>query len=93
MRLIFAILIKHKTNDGAFEMADNVKLGKIYVVDADSIRTVMGINIKNRIPFVWRHEIISTRTGNMIPLEMIQLEENSDNLPIKQSAQKRTQNG
>lgn len=48
MRLSRAHLVKRSTDDGLFEVKDEIVLGKVYFVDLRSIRTVALYNLPKR---------------------------------------------
>ncbi len=73
MKWVKAKLIKLHTDDHLFEVMDVVPLGKEYVVDLDSRKTVEGYNIPNQK--FWKREIILTEDGSYFPTEMLKIEE------------------
>ena len=74
--IVTAELIKKTTEDGLFEIADNIEIGKIYRVDINSIRMGGGINIVHNIEWV-REMIFAVNDGaGWIPTELLKIMEN-----------------
>jgi hypothetical protein len=72
-------LVKRKTNDGLMEVHDHISLGKIYIIDLDSMRTDILFNTvqKQKHKKVMVTEVIS---GGSMPLELLEIigEKNED---------------
>lgn len=64
MKIAMAKLIKLKTEDGFFQMKDHIEVGKLYVVDLDSIHVARGMNLL--LMCQWDKEIISTLDGRLL---------------------------
>lgn len=67
-----ATLTKRKTNDGFWEVQDDVPIGTEYMVDRKSIQVVKALNI----PSDTFHKVamIKCSEGVLFPLELLQLE-------------------
>ena len=57
MKVVKAILDKKRTDDGMFNISDNVPIGKVYSVDLDSIRMMKGKNVIHNT--TWTREMIN----------------------------------
>lgn len=67
-----ATLIKRKTNDGFWEVEDNVPIGKEYMVDRKSIKVVKAYNIPSNV--FHKAMVIKCSEGVLFPLELLKLE-------------------
>ena len=68
-----AILIKHTTGDGLFEMQENIPIGTGYIVDITTKRIENGVNIFRGIE--WRREIINIVDAGWMPTELLDIKE------------------
>jgi hypothetical protein len=80
MSFVEATLIKAKTDDGLWEMKDEIPLGKEYLVDPESIMVLEAIHI----PTGQKHARHMIRCDNRawMPFEMISIKESPTGLPI-----------
>lgn len=76
MRVGKAILIKRKTDDGLFEIQDDVPLGREYLVNLDT--RISGDGINTETGEFWRREIIFMVDGEWFPTEMLDIREEED---------------
>lgn len=72
-----ATLIKMETEDGLFEMWEHVPIGRVYIIDATTIRMAHGYNsIKKKH---WYKEIVDitelNRCTGFMPTELLNIEE------------------
>jgi len=72
MRKVTATLVKLMTDDGLFEMWENVSFGKKYYIDLDSIEIAEGYNESHNV--FWKKEIVYTIDGEWLPTEMLNFE-------------------
>lgn len=66
---VVATLIKTMTNDGLFEIWEDIPIGKEYIVDLNSIEIAEGYNVKFNT--TWKKEIIYTYDGEWMPTELL----------------------
>jgi hypothetical protein len=69
LKLVTATLVKRTTEDGFFEVLDNVSIGKKYKVDLDTLQVAQGFNTNKKQP--WEREIIFTDDGEWFPTEIL----------------------
>lgn len=69
MRLVTATLIKLSSDDGLFEVLDEVPLGKKYRVDLDTVEIARGFNTDEMRE--WKREIIFTDDDQWFPTELL----------------------
>ncbi|MCK5317557.1 MAG: hypothetical protein KAJ55_06560 [Anaerolineales bacterium] len=74
--IVEAVLIKQETEDGLFEMWEDVPLGKFYTVDNTTIRMAHGYNgVKHKH---WYMEIVNVVEGEdvvgFMPTELLKIE-------------------
>ena len=72
MKIVKAKLIKHKTDDGLMEMQEDIPLGKIYLIDSDSLQNVQAYNMEKHV----RHEkmMVNDITNDAyLPMELLEL--------------------
>ena len=67
-----ARLVKLKTDDGLFEVRDEVPLGKMYDVWLDSKKVVEGKNTVKNI--FWKREVIWVSNFRWIPTELLEIQ-------------------
>ena len=67
MKIAMAKLIKLETDDGFFQMRDHIELGKLYVVDLDSVHVARGMNLL--LMCQWDKEIINTLDDRVLTSE------------------------
>jgi len=68
MYIVTATLKKKKTDDGYFEVFEDVPIGKEYFIDLDSIQNKMGINLPTGKTFECK--IVQTNEG-WFPIELL----------------------
>jgi len=70
-----AVLIKRTTDDGLVEIKDNVKIGKVYQVDDNTIRAAAGLNFEqNKIWIRLIVDVIDNENIMWFPTELLRIE-------------------
>ena len=77
MKKVTATLIKLTTDDGLFEIWEDVPLGKKYQVDLDRLDYADGYNTIYDVP--WKREIIFTTDGEWLPTEILDFDRTQGN--------------
>jgi len=71
-----AVLIKTKSDDGLFNIREDIPIGKEYFVDLDSRRVVKGYNTVHKVE--WKKEIINLIDDELchgwMPTELLEIE-------------------
>ena len=73
MRIVKAKLIKRTTDDGLFEIEDDIPIGKQYLVDLDSMEKCFGRNTVKGVN--WEKVIIYDVFGGWMPTELLEFME------------------
>ena len=76
MKIRKAALIALSTFDGLWEMKDHIPLGQQYLIDTDSVTSILAFNIE-QVVFHAR-PMIRAKDGeewNWLPLELLKIEE------------------
>ena len=73
MKFANATLIKKNSDDGLFEVNENVQIGAQYVIDLDTLRVEEGYNIVFNKR--WKREIVNVVDGGWFPTELLKIEE------------------
>jgi len=73
MRVVKAKLIKRCTDDGLFEIEEDVPVGKEYLVDLDTMQMAQGHNYVKKVN--WYKLIIFDVFGGWLPRELLQMSE------------------
>ncbi len=68
MYIVKAKLVKRKSDNGFFEVFENVPLGKIYLIDLDTISEREGFHIPTKT--FWKCTIVDTDSG-WFPIELL----------------------
>lgn len=67
-----ATLIKTITDDGLIEMHDDIKVGKVYLIDDETVRVAAGLNhVLNKR---WIRLVVDTCDGGWFPTELLRIE-------------------
>jgi hypothetical protein len=71
-----ATLIKRESEDGLIGVNDDVPVGRRYVVDLDTVRTVGMFNVERQQPH--EKQIVRDAEGGWLPTELLLIEESDD---------------
>jgi hypothetical protein len=72
LKIVSATLRARATEDGLMEFQDDVPLGKVYQVDADTIEEVRMYNAEKGVEHT-KVIIRESPSGNWLPLELLSL--------------------
>jgi hypothetical protein len=79
-----ATLIKKKTRDGLVELWEFARLGQVYKVDLDSTQIAEGYSPRH--DQAWKREVIVViTTGEWLPTELLDIEEEDDGEDVKKT--------